>query len=53
MGANTYIGNAPNFMVKAIAGHLGVKMPGFFGFMAWSAVFLFPAFLLLTVIFFR
>ncbi len=42
MGANTYIGNAPNFMVKAIAGHLGVKMPGFFGFMAWSAAFLLP-----------
>ncbi|MGO9484057.1 MAG: sodium:proton antiporter [Rhodomicrobium sp.] len=53
MGANTYIGNAPNFIVKAIAGHLGVKMPGFFGFMAWSTAFLIPAFVLLTVIFFR
>ena len=53
MGANTYIGNAPNFMVKAIAGHLGVKMPGFFGFMAWSAVFLLPVFLLLTAVFYR
>ncbi len=53
MGANTYIGNAPNFMVKAIAGLLGVKMPGFFGFMAWSAAFLLPAFVLLTFIFFR
>ena len=53
MGANTYIGNAPNFMVKAIAGHLGVKMPGFFGFMVWSAAFLMPAFVLLTAIFFR
>jgi Na+/H+ antiporter NhaD/arsenite permease-like protein len=52
MGANTYIGNAPNFMVKAIAGHLGVKMPGFFGFIAWSAVFLLPVFLLLTVLFY-
>ena len=46
MGANTYIGNAPNFMVKSIATGLGVKMPSFFGFMAWSAVFLLPAFLL-------
>jgi Na+/H+ antiporter NhaD/arsenite permease-like protein len=53
MGANTYIGNAPNFMVKAIAEHLGVKMPGFFGFMLWSGAVLIPAFLLLTVIFFR
>jgi Na+/H+ antiporter NhaD/arsenite permease-like protein len=53
MGANTYIGNAPNFMVKAIAEHLGVKMPGFFGFMLWSGAVLMPAFLLLTAIFFR
>ncbi|MBI4723459.1 MAG: sodium:proton antiporter [Rhodomicrobium sp.] len=53
MGATTYIGNAPNFMVRAIAEHLGVKMPGFFGFMAWSGIFLIPAFLLMTVIFFR
>jgi Na+/H+ antiporter NhaD/arsenite permease-like protein len=53
MGGNTYIGNAPNFMVKAIAEHLGVKMPGFFGFMLWSGAVLVPAFVLLTVIFFR
>jgi Na+/H+ antiporter NhaD/arsenite permease-like protein len=53
MGANTYIGNAPNLMVKSIAGQLGVKMPSFFGFMGWSAVFLFPVFLLTAVIFFR
>jgi Na+/H+ antiporter NhaD/arsenite permease-like protein len=53
MGANTYIGNAPNFMVKAIAEHLGVKMPGFFGFMLWSGAVLIPAFALLTAIFFR
>ncbi len=53
MGANTYIGNAPNFMVKSIATDLGVKMPSFFGFMGWSAVFLLPVFLLATVIFFR
>jgi Na+/H+ antiporter NhaD/arsenite permease-like protein len=53
MGASTYIGNAPNFMVKAIAEHLGVKMPGFFGFMLWSGAVLIPAFVLLTAIFFR
>jgi Na+/H+ antiporter NhaD/arsenite permease-like protein len=53
MGANTYIGNAPNFMVKAIAEHLGVKMPGFLGFMLWSGAVLIPAFVLLTVIFFQ
>ncbi|MFZ0569990.1 MAG: sodium:proton antiporter [Rhodomicrobium sp.] len=53
MGANTYIGNAPNFMVRSIAGHLGVKMPGFFGFMVWSAIFLLPPLVLLTAIFFR
>jgi Na+/H+ antiporter NhaD/arsenite permease-like protein len=53
MGANTYIGNAPNFMVKAIAEHLGVKMPGFFGFMLWSGAVLMPAFAILTAIFFR
>jgi Na+/H+ antiporter NhaD/arsenite permease-like protein len=53
MGANTYIGNAPNFMVKAIAEHLGVKMPGFFGFMLWSGAVLIPAFAVLTAIFFR
>ena len=53
MGANTYIGNAPNFMVKAIAEHLGVKMPGFFGFMLWSGAVLMPAFAVLTAIFFR
>lgn len=52
MGANTYIGNAPNFVVRSTATHLGVKMPGFFGFMAWSAVFLLPAFAMITAIFF-
>ncbi|MER9750578.1 sodium:proton antiporter [Mesorhizobium sp. M0140] len=45
MGANTYIGNAPNFMVYAIARHRGVKMPGFFGYMAWSGLVLIPTFL--------
>lgn len=53
MGANTYVGNAPNFMVKAIAEHQGVKMPSFFGFMAWSGLILVPAFILLTLIFYR
>lgn len=48
MGANTYIGNAPNFMVYAIARSSGVNMPTFFGFMLWSAVFLLPLFLLIS-----
>jgi len=52
MGANTYIGNAPNFMVKAIAEEAGVRMPSFFGYMGWSCVVLFPVFLLVTFIFF-
>ncbi|HSU22804.1 MAG TPA: sodium:proton antiporter [Variovorax sp.] len=53
MGANTYIGNAPNLMVKAIAEDRGVRMPGFFGFMAWSLVCLVPLFVLVTVVFVR
>ncbi len=53
MGAMTYIGNAPNFMVKAIAEHRDIKMPSFFGYMAWSCAILLPALLLVTVIFFR
>jgi Na+/H+ antiporter NhaD/arsenite permease-like protein len=53
MGANTYIGNAPNFMVKAVAEENGVKMPSFFGYMLWSCAILIPCFLLVTVIFFR
>jgi len=44
MGANTYIGNGPNFMVKAIAEENGVKMPSFFGYMAWSLAVLIPLF---------
>jgi Na+/H+ antiporter NhaD/arsenite permease-like protein len=52
MGANTYIGNAPNFMVKAIAEEAGVKMPSFFGYMAWSAIILLPTFALVTWLFF-
>ena len=52
MGANTYIGNAPNFMVKSIADENGVKMPSFFGYMAWSVGILIPVFLIDTLLFF-
>ena len=52
MGANTYIGNAPNFMVRSIAEERGVPMPSFFGYMAWSGAILLPLFALVTVIFF-
>ncbi len=52
MGANTYIGNAPNFMVRSIAEEQGVPMPSFFGYMAWSCCFLLPIFALLTFLFF-
>lgn len=50
MGAMTYIGNAPNFMVKAIAEHQGVRMPSFLGYMGWSVGILVPLFLILTLI---
>lgn len=53
MGANTYIGNAPNFMVKAIAEENGIKMPSFFGYMVWSFSILIPIFILVTLVFFR
>jgi len=53
MGANTYIGNAPNLMVKAIAEDRGVKMPSFFGYMAWSGAILVPLFIVMTFIWFR
>jgi Na+/H+ antiporter NhaD/arsenite permease-like protein len=53
MGANTYIGNAPNFMVKAIAESRGLRMPGFFAYMVWSGVILLPLFGIMTVLFFR
>ena len=53
MGANTYIGNGPNFMVKAIAEENGVVMPGFFGYMAYSALVLLPLFAAVTWLFFR
>lgn len=53
MGANSYIGNAPNFLVKAIAEDKGVPMPSFFAYCGWAVVFLLPIFGLLTLIFFR
>jgi Na+/H+ antiporter NhaD/arsenite permease-like protein len=53
MGANTYIGNAPNFMVKSIAEEAGVPMPSFFGYMVkYSLPLLIPAFVLVTLVFF-
>ena len=53
MGANTYIGNGPNFMVRAIAEQGGVRMPSFFGYMAWSGAILLPIFGAVTWVFFR
>jgi Na+/H+ antiporter NhaD/arsenite permease-like protein len=52
MGANSYIGNGPNFMVRAIAEGSGVRMPSFFGYMAWSCGLLLPIFVAVTFIFF-
>lgn len=52
MGANTYIGNAPNFMVRSIAEESGVRMPSFFGYMAYSVAVLIPVFVLTSWIFF-
>ena len=51
MGANTYIGNAPNFMVKAIAEQSGIRMPSFFGYMLWSIGILVPLFVIVTLVF--
>jgi Na+/H+ antiporter NhaD/arsenite permease-like protein len=53
MGANTYIGNAPNLMVKLIAEQRGVKMPSFFGYMLYSTTVLVPLFALVALLFFR
>lgn len=52
MGANTYIGNAPNFMVKSIAESKGVKMPSFFGYIGWSLCILIPTFIIDSLLFF-
>ena len=53
MGALTYIGNGPNFMIKAIAAELGYKMPSFFGYLACASAVLLPVFVLVTLVFFR
>ena len=53
MGANTYIGNGPNFMVKTIAEQQGVRMPSFFGYMLYSMAILIPTFVVITLVFFR
>jgi Na+/H+ antiporter NhaD/arsenite permease-like protein len=52
MGANSYIGNAPNFMVLSIAQENKIKMPSFFGYMIWSIGILIPLFILDTFLFF-
>lgn len=52
MGANTYIGNAPNFMVRSIAEERGIPMPSFFGYMVWSILILLPLFVVVTLVFF-
>ena len=52
MGANSYIGNGPNFLVKSIAEESGVRMPSFFGYMAYSGLILIPVFTALTLLFF-
>jgi Na+/H+ antiporter NhaD/arsenite permease-like protein len=53
MGALTYIGNAPNFMVFSMARRAKVRMPGFFGYMLWSCGILLPLFIALTFLFYR
>ena len=52
MGANTYIGNAPNFMVRSIAEENDIKMPSFFGYMGWSISCLIPVFIIDMLVFF-
>jgi Na+/H+ antiporter NhaD/arsenite permease-like protein len=52
MGANTYIGNGPNFMVKVICEHQKVRIPSFFGYMLWSCGILIPLFVVVTFVFF-
>jgi Na+/H+ antiporter NhaD/arsenite permease-like protein len=53
MGAMTYIGNAPNFMVKSLAEEQGVRVPHFLGYMVYAGMILIPVFLLVTLVFFR
>jgi Na+/H+ antiporter NhaD/arsenite permease-like protein len=50
MGALTYLGNAPNFMIYAIATERGIKMPSFFGYLFWASLILVPLFVLLTLL---
>ncbi|HAM57068.1 MAG TPA: hypothetical protein DCQ64_17360 [Candidatus Rokubacteria bacterium] len=52
MGASTYVGNAPNFMIKAMVEQSGVKMPTFLGYMGYSAAILLPLFVVLTFLLF-
>jgi Na+/H+ antiporter NhaD/arsenite permease-like protein len=52
MGANSYIGNAPNFMVRSISEERGVRMPSFFGYLVWSCGILVPLFIILSLIFY-
>jgi Na+/H+ antiporter NhaD/arsenite permease-like protein len=52
MGANSYIGNGPNFMVKAICEHRRINIPSFFGYMLWSCGILIPLFIIVTFVFF-
>ena len=52
MGANSYIGNAPNFMVKSISDENGIHMPSFFGYIGWALAFLVPVFVIDTLVFF-
>ncbi len=49
----TYIGNAPNIMVRSIASERGIRMPSFLGYMAWSCAVLLSTFALVTMVFFR
>jgi Na+/H+ antiporter NhaD/arsenite permease-like protein len=53
LGAATYVGNAPNFMVRAVCEERGIRMPSFFGYSAWAAVVLLPLYALVTLIFYR
>jgi Na+/H+ antiporter NhaD/arsenite permease-like protein len=53
MGANSYIGNGPNFMVKAIADEAKIRMPNFFSYMLFAAIVLWPIFIVVTLVFFR
>jgi Na+/H+ antiporter NhaD/arsenite permease-like protein len=50
-GALTYVGNAPNFMIKAIAEQRGVRMPGFFAYLGYASVLLLPVFVIISVVY--